>query len=298
MLAAANENDSSDAAAAATSAAPTSAAAAAATTSSSSSNLWVGPPGDAQHVRNHVEHVSRFSGVCDVVQSRQGLRSVGVCFDPELAKHRPLQREEFEDGAAKRLLHSRAIPGALVRFGASQACNERPERILAAFDELKESGVLDLCRSIPSRLATPEELRLCHTEEHVRAMALLEGGASPEQILALISSWNYVYMNQDSALCARLAAGSTIACVEKVVKGELDSAAAIVRPPGHHAESCCGMGYCLYNNVAVAAKVAVENLGLMRVLVVDWDIHHGNGTQHIFEDDPRVLYFSAHEWDM
>ena len=82
-----------------------------------------------------------------------------------------------------------------------------------------------------------------------------------------------------------------------VLKGRCRNGAAIVRPPGHHAEAHCAKGFCLFNNVAVAAAVAREEMGVERILIVDWDVHHGNGTQHMFDDDPSVLYFSVHRYD-
>jgi len=100
-------------------------------------------------------------------------------------------------------------------------------------------------------------------------------------------------MNQYSADAALRAAGSVIMAGLAVIRDEIESAVCVVRPPGHHSEYCCAMGFGLFNNVAAAAAAALEE-GLERVLIVDWDIHHGNGTQDIFSDDKRVLYFSAH----
>lgn len=84
---------------------------------------------------------------------------------------------------------------------------------------------------------------------------------------------------------------------EQIVKGKIKSGMAIVRPPGHHAEAHRAMGFCFFNNVAVAAAVAVHTLGLDRVLILDWDVHHGNGTQLMFEEDPRVMYVSLHRYE-
>jgi acetoin utilization deacetylase AcuC-like enzyme len=95
---------------------------------------------------------------------------------------------------------------------------------------------------------------------------------------------------------ARLAAGGVLAAVDGVLEGSLANAFAAVRPPGHHAEPERGMGFCVFNNVALAARHAQAAHGLERVLIVDWDVHHGNGTQAIFWSDPSVLYLSVHEW--
>lgn len=84
---------------------------------------------------------------------------------------------------------------------------------------------------------------------------------------------------------------------EKVISGQARNAFAVVRPPGHHAETDQAMGFCMYNNVAVAARVARDKFNVQRVLIVDWDIHHGNGTEHMFENDPSVMYCSLHRFD-
>jgi len=106
-----------------------------------------------------------------------------------------------------------------------------------------------------------------------------------------------LYFNEHSTDAALLSAGSVGNLVERVVAGELRNAVAVVRPPGHHAEETYAMGFCLFNNVAVAAAHARDALGLKRILIVDWDVHHGNGTQHMFYDDPSILFFCLHRWD-
>jgi acetoin utilization deacetylase AcuC-like enzyme len=103
-------------------------------------------------------------------------------------------------------------------------------------------------------------------------------------------------LTQDSVTEAKKAAASLCTLVSDVVKGDLDNGFAVIRPPGHHAEPGLAGGYCLINNVAVAAAYARAKLDVKKVLIVDWDIHHGNGTQSIFINDPNVLYFSVHRW--
>lgn len=105
-----------------------------------------------------------------------------------------------------------------------------------------------------------------------------------------------IYFTKDTVAEAKTAATSLCRLVTKVVEGDLDNGFAVIRPPGHHAEPGLAGGYCVINNVAVAASYAREKLGLERVLIVDWDVHHGNGTQSIFLNDPNVLYFSVHRW--
>lgn len=98
-----------------------------------------------------------------------------------------------------------------------------------------------------------------------------------------------------SETVARLAAGAAMRAVDAVLTGEADRVFCVARPPGHHAESNRGMGFCIYNNVAVAARYAQSRFGVERVAVLDWDVHHGNGTQEVFEEDPSVYYFSVHQ---
>jgi acetoin utilization deacetylase AcuC-like enzyme len=95
---------------------------------------------------------------------------------------------------------------------------------------------------------------------------------------------------------ALLAAGGLLALVEATFAGKIEAGLALVRPPGHHAEAGRGMGFCLFNNIAVAAQAALRRHGCRRVMIVDWDLHHGNGTQHSFEEDDQVLYFSCHQY--
>jgi histone deacetylase 6 len=149
---------------------------------------------------------------------------------------------------------------------------------------------------VPTRKVTTEEVLSVHTKEHHEKVSSLED-ADAEDLKRITAGYNSIYLNSRSGMCAELAAGSVCALTEKVVNGMLKNGVAIVRPPGHHAESHTCMGFCLYNNVAIAARQAVDKMGLKRVLIVDWDVHHGNGIQRIFLDDPSVLYFSVHRYD-
>ena len=97
-------------------------------------------------------------------------------------------------------------------------------------------------------------------------------------------------------MCALLAAGCTLAVMEEIILGNALNGVAVIRPPGHHALSHCSMGFCHFNNVAIAAMIAIEKYKLNRILIVDWDVHYGNGTHKMFESDPRVLFFSLHRY--
>jgi acetoin utilization deacetylase AcuC-like enzyme len=163
------------------------------------------------------------------------------------------------------------------------------ERILAIVDMLNYTKMTDEVVRIVPRDATKEEITLVHTPEHYDKIAATKGK-------------HRVFLDADTTTCAvsfdaaLRAAGGTIAAIDSVLSGEVDRAFPIVRPPGHHAEADKPMGFCLFNNVAVGAAYLTEVKGLERVLVIDWDVHHGNGTQHIFEDSSKVLYFSSHQF--
>jgi len=152
---------------------------------------------------------------------------------------------------------------------------------------LQESGLEPRLRLVAPREATDEELRRVHTGAHLARVAATGGRTvrfDPD-----------TQAGPRSYAAALKAAGAVVDAVERVLAGEADRAFCAVRPPGHHAEADRGMGFCLFNNVAVGAAHALAR-GLERVMVVDWDVHHGNGTQHMFYDDRRLLYLSSHEF--
>jgi acetoin utilization deacetylase AcuC-like enzyme len=164
---------------------------------------------------------------------------------------------------------------------------ERPER-LAAVDEAL-ALFEDRIERRKARAAEPDEILRVHGPEHV---ALVEQSAGFDR--ARLDPDTYTC--RESFEVARLAAGGAIDLALSIASGEATCGLAAVRPPGHHAESDRAMGFCLFNNVAVAARALQADCGLDKILIVDWDVHHGNGTQHSFESDPSVLYFSAHQF--
>ncbi|MGB5136008.1 MAG: histone deacetylase [Prochlorococcaceae cyanobacterium] len=167
---------------------------------------------------------------------------------------------------------------------------ESPRRLEVIEHELDQRGLLQRCRLIPARPAVDRELRRCHTARYLQTVRH-EVAYGAAQL-----STGDTAIGEHSEDAARLAAGGTLAAVDAVLAGRLTNAFAVVRPPGHHAEADRGMGFCVFNNVALAARHAQAVHGLERVLIVDWDLHHGNGTQAIFWSDPSVLYASVHEW--
>jgi histone deacetylase 6 len=177
------------------------------------------------------------------------------------------------------------------RFLAHRAAYDHPEhpgRLAAIWRRLQEEGLAQRCQRVPAREATREELRRIHTEAHV---ALVEETAR-DDFRQLDPD---TYACRDSAQAAKLAAGGLLDLAAEVAAGRLANGLALLRPPGHHAEADRAMGFCLFNNVAIAAR-ALQQKGAERILIVDWDLHHGNATQHSFWEDPGVLYFSTHQF--
>ncbi|XP_014676290.1 PREDICTED: histone deacetylase 6-like [Priapulus caudatus] len=177
---------------------------------------------------------------------------------------------------------------------------ESPARIQRIFAQHEEWGLLERCLLLPSRKATPEELKLKHSEEHVSTVAAWARSGKEElerMITPTMVERIATFLCMDTYDAGVLAAGSVLAVVDAVVGGEAQSGVAIVRPPGHHAEEDAACGFCFFNNVAIAAEYAKRKHGLKRVLIVDWDVHHGNGTQHMFYDDSSVLFISLHRYD-
>ena len=157
---------------------------------------------------------------------------------------------------------------------------ERPERMTLTRQVLEGSGALEHVTELAARPATEDELRLVHTEAHVaRVLAACD---SPAPVNLGHEAWT-VPGSREAAL---LAAGGLLAAVDAVLAGTVDNAFVVLRPPGHHAEPGAGMGFCLFNNTAVAARWAQRERGVERVAIVDWDVHHGNGTEEIFCDRP------------
>ncbi|XP_055744493.1 histone deacetylase 5-like isoform X4 [Salvelinus fontinalis] len=191
---------------------------------------------------------------------------------------------------------------------------EHAGRIQSVWSRLQETGLLGRCERIRGRKATLDEIQTVHSEYHT-----LLYGTSPlnrqkldsKKLLGPISQKMYavlpcggigvdsdtVWNEMHSSGAVRMAVGCVIELAFKVAAGELKNGFAVVRPPGHHAEESTAMGFCFFNSVAITAKLLQQKLGMSKILIVDWDIHHGNGTQQAFYNDPNVLYISIHRYD-
>lgn len=166
---------------------------------------------------------------------------------------------------------------------------ENPERLLSINQMIDNNELLKDVFIIAPREATFDEVSLIHSPQYIRKV-------QDTQNFNFSTLDSDTYATKSTYKTALIASGSLIDCVKKVVIGELDSAFAFLRPPGHHAEKDRAMGFCIFNNIAIAAEFAVNKLGLQKVAVVDFDIHHGNGTQNSFWDTDEVLYISTHQY--
>lgn len=166
---------------------------------------------------------------------------------------------------------------------------ERPERLTAIVNRLKESSYWEKLMHLEPLPATVEQVEYVHNRDYIEALRdfCARGGG----FIGLDT-----VVSRDSFQAALLAAGGVIKAIDAVMAGEVQNAFAAVRPPGHHAFPDRAKGFCLFNNVAIGARYLQKEHNLEKVLIVDWDIHHGDGTHYFFYDDPTVFYFSIHEY--
>jgi acetoin utilization deacetylase AcuC-like enzyme len=169
---------------------------------------------------------------------------------------------------------------------------ERPERFDAILAALERAGLLKSLELLPARTANEDDLTLCHTLPYLRVAKRDVDAGMPSL------STGDTDIGRNSWDVAARAAGGALNAVDAVMTGAAQNAFCLVRPPGHHANASRGMGFCLFNNIAIAARHAQRRHGAERVLIVDWDVHHGNGTQDIFYEDPSVFFFSTHQWPL
>ncbi|KAJ0643566.1 putative histone deacetylase [Helianthus annuus] len=187
---------------------------------------------------------------------------------------------------------------------------ENPDRIRSIWNKLTSAGIhqrlvrlhtgyveyMYLCVIFDAKEVEDKYIAAVHTNNHINLIKTISSEKMASKRNRVAARYNSIHFNEGSSESAYLAAGSVLEAAEKVAKGELNSAFAIVRPPGHHAEESEPMGFCLFNNVAIATSFLLnqKELGINKILIVDWDVHHGNGTQKMFWKDSRVLFFSVH----
>lgn len=208
-------------------------------------------------------------------------RQVGVFYDERVLGHDPDVNTSFLPGRLDKRIRQ-ILAGLKVQWSYP----EHSGRVKAILDLLAREPIAGLS-FYAGRAATAEQLGRVHTHAYLEDMYALRG----KNVWLDVDT---TAVSPNSVEAAEVAAGTAIAAVEAVVRGETQSAFALVRPPGHHAEPVRARGFCLFNNVAVAAAHAQAELGCQRVLILDWDAHHGNGTQNIFWADPDVLFFDIH----
>ncbi|XP_029015184.1 histone deacetylase 5 isoform X4 [Betta splendens] len=251
----------------------------------------------------------------------QALQQLGV-FQLSLP-HRPLGRAQSSPAATvnpiKHLFTTGLVYDSLMLkhqcvCGNAHIHPEHAGRVQSIWSRLQETGLLSRCERIRGRKASLDEIQSVHSEFHT-----LLYGTSPlnrhkldhKKLLGPISQKMYavlpcggigvdsdtVWNEMHSSAAVRMAVGSVIELAFRVAAGELKNGFAVVRPPGHHAEESTAMGFCFFNSVAITTKLLQQKLGVGKILIVDWDIHHGNGTQQAFYSDPNVLYISLHRYD-
>jgi acetoin utilization deacetylase AcuC-like enzyme len=167
---------------------------------------------------------------------------------------------------------------------------ESPERLRAIRAQLEGSGTWSRLHHVAPRRAERKWIELVHDSSYVESLER----RSP--------SSGYASLDPDTSMCpgtldaAYLAVGGALAAADAIMQGDIDQAFCAVRPPGHHAEVDRAMGFCFFNTIAIAARYLQQQHGLQKIMIVDWDVHHGNGTQQAFYDDPTVLFFSTHQY--
>ncbi|XP_029996222.1 histone deacetylase 5 isoform X2 [Sphaeramia orbicularis] len=267
----------------------------------------------------------------DIIQLREGDEEEGGGYTQAVQQlgvfqsalpHRPLGRAQSSPATAnpiKHLFTTGLVYDSLMLkhqcvCGNAHIHPEHAGRVQSIWSRLQETGLLSRCERIRGRKASLDEIQTVHSEFHT-----LLYGTSPlnrhkldhKKLLGPISQKMYavlpcggigvdsdtVWNEMHSSAAVRMAVGSVIELAFRVAAGELKNGFAVVRPPGHHAEESTAMGFCFFNSVAITAKLLQQKLGVGKILIVDWDIHHGNGTQQAFYSDPNVLYISLHRYD-
>ncbi|XP_076291494.1 histone deacetylase 4 isoform X16 [Lasioglossum baleicum] len=235
-------------------------------------------------------HLGPQSGGADLFTRSSSHRpTTGLAYDPLMLKHA-------------------CVCGETVRGHP-----EHGGRLQSVWARLSETGLLQRCDRIRSRKATLEEIQTCHSEAHALLFGTNPMNRQKLDVskLSQLPIKNFVRLpcggvgvdsdttwnELNTAPAARMAVGCVVDLAFKTVMGDIKNGFAVVRPPGHHAETNQAMGFCFFNSVAIAARLLQQKLDVRKIMILDWDVHHGNGTQQMFYDDPRVLYLSIHRHD-
>ncbi|XP_023565601.1 histone deacetylase 9 isoform X22 [Octodon degus] len=227
---------------------------------------------------------------------------------------RPLPDRPPQPGSATGIAYDPLMLRHQCICGNSTTHPEHAGRIQSIWSRLQETGLLNKCERIQGRKASLEEIQLVHSEHHslLYGTSPLDGQKLDPRILLGDDSQKFfsslpcgglgvdsdtIWNELHSSGAARMAVGCVIELASKVASGELKNGFAVVRPPGHHAEESAAMGFCFFNSVAITAKYLQDQLNISKILIVDLDVHHGNGTQQAFYADPSILYISLHRYD-
>lgn len=175
--------------------------------------------------------------------------------------------------------------------------DECPERYESVKRRFEHYNLIEKCQVLKSKVASEEQVLLAHDKHYHDQLESTRGETNIERLKQISESYDGIYICKETYDCAMLALGSAIEVTNSVLSGEIRNGFALIRPPGHHAQKTEANGYCYFNNAAIVAKHCLKNKGLSRILIVDWDIHHGQGTQSFFYDDPNVMYVSIHRYE-
>lgn len=176
--------------------------------------------------------------------------------------------------------------------------DECPQRYEHVIDRIRHYNYHEQCLILESQVATKEQVLLAHDEEYYELVKSTKGEKDIDRLKKISEKYDGIYFNEFTYDCAMLALGSSIKLAEAVLEQkEIRNGFAVIRTPGHHAQRAEANGFCFFNNAAIVAKHCMQEAGLKRILIVDWDVHHGQGTQSFFYDDPRVLYVSIHRYE-
>ncbi|KAG9490117.1 hypothetical protein GDO78_005807 [Eleutherodactylus coqui] len=194
------------------------------------------------------------------------------------------------------LVYDEEMMGYRLLWDDPECAIEVPERLSSSYKRLQDYDLVNRCIQLPVREATEEEIRLVHSPEYLDVVKSTQS-MDVDELKKTSQKYTAAYFHQNSYRCAKLSLGGTLQLIDAVMSGDAQNGMALIRPPGHHSQRSESNGFCVFNNVAVAAEYAKSKYNVQRILIVDWDVHHGQGIQYIFEDDPSVLYFSWHRYE-